>query len=116
MCYAGTTAARAQETLDVTIATIHAIRDGIDPQELSRLKSRVRTSLVMDQESSSARSSQIAYDWVYLKRVPTRSEVLSEVDKLTCDSLLDHFNRFPPRNWSMVTIGPEPLELPNGIS
>lgn len=116
MCYAGTTAPRAQETLDVTIATINAIREGIDPQELSRLKSRVRTSLVMDQESSSARSSQIAYDWVYLKRVPTRTEVLSEVDKLTCESLLDHFNRYPPRNWSMVTIGPEPLELPNGIS
>lgn len=116
MCYAGTTAARAQETLEVTIATIDAIRQGIDPLELSRLKSRVRTSLVMDQESSSARSSQIAYDWVYLKRVPTRSEVLREVEKLTCESLLDHFNRYPPTNWSMVTIGPEPLELPNGIS
>jgi predicted Zn-dependent peptidase len=112
LCYAGTTAPRAQETLEVTIATIGSIGNGIDPQELSRLKSRVRTSLVMEQESSSARSSQIAYDWVYLGRVPTREQVLSEIERLTCESLVEHFHRYPPKNWSMVTIGPEPLVLP----
>jgi predicted Zn-dependent peptidase len=116
LCYAGTTAPRAKETLDVTLETIQSLGKGIDPQELSRLKSRVRTSLVMEQESSSSRSSQIAYDWVYLGRVPSRSEVLGEVEKLTCESLVDHFCRFPPKNWSMVTIGPEPLELPDAIS
>jgi predicted Zn-dependent peptidase len=116
LCYAGTTAPRAKETLEVTLETIQSLGKGVDPNELSRLKSRVRTSLVMEQESSSSRSSQIAYDWVYLGRVPTRSEVLSEVEKLTCESLVEHFLRFPPKNWSMVTIGPEPLELPHAVS
>ncbi len=32
MCYAGTTAPRAQETLEVTINTINALREGIDPR------------------------------------------------------------------------------------
>ncbi|MBU6172510.1 MAG: insulinase family protein, partial [Planctomycetes bacterium] len=116
LCYAGTTTPRAQETLEVTLETIANIGKGIDPDELSRLKSRVRTSLVMEQESSSSRSSQMAYDWVYLGRVPSRQEVLQEVDKLSCESLLSHFQKYPPRNWTMVTIGQEALELPHGIS
>lgn len=116
LCYAGTTAPRAKETLEVTLDTIMAIGKGIEPDELSRLKSRVRTSLVMEQESSSSRSSQMAYDWVYLGRVPSRHEVLAEVDKLTCESLVEHFQKHKPANWTMVTIGPEPLEFPNAIS
>jgi predicted Zn-dependent peptidase len=116
LCYAGTTAPRAKETLEVTLETIQSIGKGIDIDELSRLKSRVRTSLVMEQESSSSRSSQMAYDWVYLGRVPPRQEVLQKVEQLTCESLLEHFRKHPPRNWTMVTIGPEPLEFPNAVS
>ena len=116
LCYAGTTAPRAKETLEVTLETIQSIGKGIEIDELSRLKSRVRTSLVMEQESSSSRSSQMAYDWVYLGRVPPRQEVLQKVEQLTCESLLEHFRKHPPRNWTMVTIGPEPLEFPNAVS
>ena len=111
LCYAGTTSARAQETLDVTLQTIRSIADGIAPDELSRLKSRVRTSLVMEQESSNARSSQIAYDWIHLGRIPSRAEVLAEIEQLTCESLLEHFQQTPPSNWTLVTIGPSPLEF-----
>jgi predicted Zn-dependent peptidase len=116
LCYAGTTAPRAQETLEVTVKTIHSLGDGIDPSELKRLKARVRTSLVMEQESSSSRSSQMAHDWAYLGRVPSRTELLQTIEALTCDSLLNHFKNHPPRHWSMVTIGPEPLELSNAVS
>ncbi|MEQ1824744.1 MAG: pitrilysin family protein [Pirellula sp.] len=116
MCYAGTTAPRAQETLQVTIDTIHSLAGGIELDELKRLKSRVRTSLIMEQESSSSRSSQMAYDWAYLGRVPTRQELLQAIEALTCESLLDHFQKNPPSRWSMVTIGPEPLEMMDAIS
>ncbi|MFO0013995.1 MAG: M16 family metallopeptidase [Planctomycetota bacterium] len=116
LCYAGTTSNRAQETLEVTIDTIQAIRNGIEKDELSRLKSRVQTSLVMEQESSSSRSSQIAYDWMYLGRVPTRQEVLEEIHSLTCESLLKHFYEHPPRGWTLVTIGPQALEFSHAVS
>lgn len=116
LCYAGTTAARAQETLDVTLQTIDSLKLGIEPDELMRLKSRVRTSLVMEQESSSSRSSQMAYDWVYLGRVPTRQDVLKEIEKLTCESLLNHFLSFPPSGWTLITIGPEALEFADAVS
>jgi len=116
LCYAGTTSNRAQETLQVTLDTIRAIEKGIDPEELFRLKSRVRTSLVMEQESSASRSSQIAYDWIYLGRVPSRKEVLAEIESLTCENLLEHFASYPPQGWTLVTIGPEPLEFADAVS
>ncbi|MCU0707048.1 MAG: insulinase family protein [Pirellula sp.] len=116
LCYAGTTSNRAQETLEVTVDTIRAVSQGIDPDELSRLKSRVQTSLVMEQESSAARSSQIAYDWMTLGRVPSRQEVLQEIHALTCESLVQHFHSHPPRGWTLVTIGPEALEFSHAVS
>jgi predicted Zn-dependent peptidase len=116
LCYAGTTAPRAQETLDVTLETIRSLNDGIEADELKRLKSRVRTSLVMEQESSSSRSSQMAYDWAYLGRVPSRKELLDAIDALSCESLLSHYRKFPPQRWSLVTIGPEPLEFLDAVS
>jgi predicted Zn-dependent peptidase len=116
LCYAGTTSNRAQETLEVTIDTIQAVSQGIEKDELSRLKSRVQTSLVMEQESSASRSSQIAYDWIYLGRVPGRQEVLDKINALTCDSLLQYCHEHPPQGWTMVTIGPEALEFADAIS
>ena len=116
LCYAGTTAPRAQETLDVTVQTIRSLENGIFPDELKRLKARVRTSLVMEQESSSSRSSQMAHDWAYLGRVPSRKELLQTIEALTCESLLNHYRKHPPQRWSLVTIGPDPLEFSDAVS
>ena len=114
LCYAGTTTSRAEETLQVLLETIHSLGAGISTDELDRLKNRIKSSLVFEQESSAARSSQIASDWFYLGRVPDREEVCAKVDALTCDSLLDHFQQNLPKNFSLVTVGSQPLELPSG--
>ena len=51
------TAERAQETLDVTLGELRRLAKGVEPRELDRLKARVKSGLIMQQESSSARSS-----------------------------------------------------------
>ncbi len=66
LCYAGTSAERAQETLDVTIGELNRLRDGVLPEELARLKARVKSGLIMQGESSSARAAAIARDWYHL--------------------------------------------------
>lgn len=114
LCYAGTTTNRAEETLQVLLETIHSLGDGVQKDELDRLKNRIKSSLVFEQESSAARSSQIASDWFYLGRVPTRDEVCDKVDALTSESLLEHFQSYSPKNFSLVTVGSQSLELPNG--
>lgn len=116
LCYAGTTTNRAEETLNVLLETIHSLEGGIRSDELERLKNRSKSSLVMEQESSAARSSQIANDWFYLGRVPTRDELCREIDSLTCENLLEHFQQHRPKNFSLVTVGSQPLELPGGTA
>ena len=61
-------AQRAQETLDVTLAELRRLRLGIEPPELDRLKARIKTDLVMQQESSFARASAIAREWYHIGR------------------------------------------------
>ncbi len=116
LCYAGTTTNRAEETLQVLLETIHSLNDGITIDEMERLKNRIKSSLVFEQESSAARSGQIASDWFYLGRVPDREEVCAKVDALSCESLLEHFRKYQPKNFSLVTVGSQPLELPHGIA
>ena len=56
LCYAGTTAERPQETLDVTYAELVRLGAGIEQAELDRLKARIKSGLIMQQESTSSRS------------------------------------------------------------
>ncbi len=112
-CYAGTTAERAQETLDVVIHELRELAAGVRPDELQRLKARLKSSLIMQQESSSARSSSIAADWYYLGRVQTLDEVGRIVDQLTCDSINHYLADHPPADFLVVTLGPRELELPS---
>ena len=116
MCYAGTTTNRAEETLQVLLEPIHSLWDGITADKIERLKNRIKSSLVFEQESSAARSSQIASDWFYLGRVPGRAEACARVDGLTCEILLDHFRRYLPKNFSLVTVGSQSLALPEGTA
>lgn len=115
LCYAGSTTGRAQETLEITIATIQSLAGGIDAEELIRTKNRMKMSLVLEQESAMARSSQMASDWYYLGRIPTPKEVIQEIETLSCESLLEHFKNHPPSQWTLLTLGEEEVKLPDGI-
>lgn len=116
LCYAGTSADRAQESLDVTLGELTRLAEGIRPEELERLKARVKSNLIMQQESSSARSSAIARDWYHLGRVRTLDEVSSLVDGLSCQSINDYLAAHPPGDFTIITVGPQALEAPLGIS
>jgi predicted Zn-dependent peptidase len=115
-CYAGTTAERAQETLDVTIGELLRLGDGIEANELDRLKARIKSSLIMQQESSSARSGAIAREWYHLGRARTLDEIGRLIDALTRDTINAFLRANPPRDLLVVTLGPEPLEVPVEVS
>lgn len=115
-CYAGTSAERAQETLDVTLAEVIRLSDGIEPGELTRLKARIKSGLIMQQESSSARSGALARDWFYLGRVRTLDEIGAIVDGLTPESINAYLAKNRPSDFTIVTLGPKPLEMPHAVS
>lgn len=111
LCYAGTSAERAQETLDVTLAELRRLPLGIEEFELQRLKARVKSALMMQQESSMSRTVAIVRDWYHLGRVRTRDELGALVDKLTVDSINRYLAEHPPQDLTVVTLGPQPLVL-----
>ncbi len=116
LCYAGTSAERAQETLDVTLSELVRVADGVLPNELDRLKARIKSSLIMQQESSISRSGAVARDWYHLGRVRTLDEVGGLVDALSCDSINAYLSAHPPADFTVVTLGPKPLEVSLGVS
>ncbi len=116
LCYAGTSAERAQETLNVVLAELERLALGIEAHEIDRLKARIKSALVMQQESSASRSSAVARDWYYLGRVRPLEEIVSIVDALSCESINAYLDDNPPRDFTIVTLGPQPLEVPLGVS
>ncbi|MEM8865768.1 MAG: pitrilysin family protein [Planctomycetota bacterium] len=110
--YAGTTAERAQETLDVTFAELTKLGEGVTQQELDRLKARIKSSLIMQQESTSSRSASLARDWRHLGRARPVEELAQIVDEITADSINSYLREHPPSGFTIVTLGPEPLKSP----
>ncbi|MBX7166887.1 MAG: insulinase family protein [Pirellulales bacterium] len=115
LCYAGTSAERAQETLDVLVGELVRLKAGVLAHELDRLKARIKSGLVMQQESSSARSGAVARDWYHLGRVRSMDEVATRVDQLSCESISAYLAANPPQAFTIVTLGPKALEVPCGI-
>jgi predicted Zn-dependent peptidase len=111
LCYAGTTAQRAQETLDVMLAEVKRLPQGIAQGELDMLKARLKSSLIMQQESSSARSGAVARDWYHLGRVRTLDELSAIVDGLAVERINRHLATHPPRDFTVLTLGPEALRV-----
>ncbi len=60
LAYAGTRSERAQETLDVTVGELRRLRDGVSDDEIDRVKAGLKSSLIMQEESTSARAGAIA--------------------------------------------------------
>ena len=115
-CYAGTGAERAQETLDVTLGELTRLARGIEEPELDRLKARIKSALVMQQESSSARSSSLARDWYHLGRARTLSEVGRLIDDLSGRSINAYLAEHPPADFTVVTLGSQALATPDGVA
>jgi predicted Zn-dependent peptidase len=116
LCYAGTSTDRAQETLDVLIEQLLALAVGIEQKELDRLKARIKSALIMQQESSSARSVAIAADWYHLGRVRLLDELSAIIDRLSADSINRYLADHPPHDFTIVSLGAQELEVPVGIS
>jgi len=111
ICYAGTTNKRAQETLDVTLAELCRLLEGIEPEEVERVQAGLKSSLIMREESTSARAGALASDWYYLGRVRSLDEIQAAIDGLTPRRIVAHLRKMPPRDFTIVTLGPRALRV-----
>jgi len=112
IAYSGTTAERAQETLDVLVAELLRLHDGVEEIEIQQLKRRFKRSMIMQQESSTSRAGSIAYDWYHLARVRTIKELSQIVDSLSSETVNRYLAASRPQRFTIVTVGPKPLTPP----
>lgn len=112
ICYSATSTERAQETLDVAMRELRKLKDGVEEHELKRLKARIKSSLIMQQESSTSRSVAMAIDWYHLGRIRPMQEVSQAVNELTAKSISDYLSRNPPKDFRVASLGQKQLEVP----
>jgi len=91
--YAGTTNERAQETLDVTLGEFRRLGDGVASDEVQRVQAGLKSSVIMAEESTSARAGALASDWYYLGRVRPVEEVQAAINGLTPEAIVDYVKK-----------------------
>jgi predicted Zn-dependent peptidase len=112
ICYAGSRNERAQQTLDLLLHELRRLPEGIEDDEVERIRAGLKSSLIMQQESTTSRALSLASDWYYLGRVRSFDEIQAAIDGLSPASILAHLRRCLPADFAIVTLGPQPLNIP----
>ncbi len=110
--YAGTSNDRAQATLDTFIDEVHRLAEGISQAELDRAKTGLKAATIMQGESSSARAGAIAYDYFIRGRIRGLEEIKAAIDAVTLDRVNAWLKNNPPGPFTIVTVGPNELKMP----
>jgi predicted Zn-dependent peptidase len=109
---AGTTPENADETLEVMLEQLRGVGDGVSDKELARAKADLKSRLIMQSESTSARSSALINDWWNLGRLRTLSEIKAGVEGVTSSDIVAYYKECPPKPITLVALGPKSLEIP----
>ncbi len=111
MCYAGTTPDKAQETLDVVTAEFNRLVDGISKEEIERAKFGLKSTLILQSESSSSRAGAIGSDYYMLGKVRRLDEIKNKIERTTVDSVLGFLRNNKFKDFTVVTIGPKKVTV-----
>ena len=110
-CYAGTTPDKAQETLDCVMDQFNRLAEGISEDEISRAKVGLKSSLILQSESSSSRAGATAADYYLLGRVRSLDEIKNKIEATSVDSVLRFLRNNKFKNFTVVTIGPKQITV-----
>ena len=111
LAYAGTTAPRAQETLDVLAGELKRLSQGIEQSEFARAIVGMKSRVIMSGESTGARSYTIGSQQIIMGAPLTLAELAARIDAVTLDAVNQYVKANPPGPMTMVTIGPTKLAL-----
>lgn len=111
IAYASTTPERCQDTLDVLLAELVRLGEGVTDDELARARTGVLSSLVMQSEASRARAGAIARDQYLIDRIRTMDEIRAGVEGVTPESIREYLQRHPAQDFTIMTLGPQQLEV-----
>lgn len=110
--YAGTSNDRAQATLDCFVAELHRLSEGVTQAELDRAKTGLKSSTIMQEESTTSRAGAMAYDWFVRRRIRSLDEIKAAIDAVTLDKVNAYLAANKPGPFTIVIVGPKELNLP----
>jgi len=98
-------AIRVVELIRREMQRIH--RQGMDREELQRIKNQMKGGLMLSLESTQSRMSKLAKDELYHGRYLTLEEVMGEIDRISCRQVADlAHNLLNSESLSITALGP----------
>ena len=87
--YVGTSAEWVEEVVTIILSELGALkRDGLRPDELSRVKNKLKGNLLLGLETSDNRMSRIAKNEIYFAKDVSPQEVAARIDAITNDEII----------------------------
>ncbi len=111
--YAAMNPSNTETVLALVLQELNRLKsDGFTAPEINRAKTQLRTDLLMDLESMSARSTNNASDLIHYDRIVPLTEAREEIEAVTNDDVIALARElFSEEKLSLVVVGPsEELE------
>lgn len=111
--YAGTTSKDAKVVVDLILKELKQIKkSGLKPDELERAKMQLRTSLLLELESTKVRSFRNALYDLYYDRFLSPEEINNSVQLVDNERIIKLSNEiFDPKYFTLTVVGPQ-VDLP----
>ena len=106
--YAGSTPARAQETLDVMLKEVARLRSGVTEAEFLRARAALVASTVFGAESLRGRVVALTRDLSLFGAVRQPPELRAQIEALTLEDVNGFLERWEPGPPNLVTLGLRP--------
>ncbi len=88
LVYAGTSAGKALEVVDLILAEFRNLKENLlHPEELTRAKDQLKGNILMGLESSNSRMANLARQEMYFHNFFTVDEVIARIDEVQADQV-----------------------------
>ena len=104
--YAATSPDHTPELIEVTANVMLSMGDAVSDKEVARAKAQLKTSLVMNLESASARADQVARQYLAFGEIPEVSTLVSRIEAVTAENVRQlAFDVFSSKQPSLGAVG-----------
>ena len=105
--YAGTSADKALQVVELVLAELHSIKQTpISDEELKRAKDQLKGNILLGLESSSSRMANLARQEMYFRQFFTTDEIIARIDDVTADQVQTMAQRlFKPGSIAVALLG-----------
>lgn len=109
--YTGTTPDKADETISVILSEFQRLRNGVTEDELSRARTGLKSTMIMQNESTAATAFRLAADKFFLNRIRPLEEIRQAIESLTPQSIQEFLDGPFLKQFTFVSLGPKPLQI-----